>query len=152
MTIERSTGIVVPGWFGPRPGGGYRGATDELDALVVREAEALRAEYGRDIVIRYNSDRRSGGAWLKDEATRDTLIGLCAGLRYVRPPGMTDDDTANYGRVDHPEVIVIDTVIHPPAVVATGWNQHGFHDYSLVEHESIDAAITWLRENVRLPA
>ena len=36
-TIERSIGQAIPGMF-LRPGGGYCGATDELDAVVERAA------------------------------------------------------------------------------------------------------------------
>lgn len=80
MTIERSTGIPVAGWAGPLPGGGYRGATPELDALVEELAEWLRILYAVDIQIRFNADRRSGGAFLADEK-RFGVVGVGAGIR-----------------------------------------------------------------------
>lgn len=76
-TIERSAGLPVT--FGNlcygMAGGGYSGATDKLDATVARAAEVLRNTYGMDIEIRFNSDRESGGAWLKTPGTTDVKIG-----------------------------------------------------------------------------
>jgi hypothetical protein len=81
--IERSAGLVVS--IGTLPaivGGGYSGRSDELDATVQRAAEMLRDAYGLPVVIRFNSDRLSGGAWLKthevDGIGRNSEIGLCA--------------------------------------------------------------------------
>lgn len=62
-SITRSTGVtLVPG--APAAGGGHVGLTKELDAEVERAAELLRAAYGEDVEIRFNSHGRSGGAWL----------------------------------------------------------------------------------------
>lgn len=69
--IERSAGIPVRqdlAFYG-MAGGGYSGATAELDALVSRAAEMLRDAYGMDVTIRFNSDRESGSAWLKTHET-----------------------------------------------------------------------------------
>src|SRR5262245_49367026 len=71
MAIERSAGIPVSagaGGFSITPrlvGGGYLGATPELDTVVQQAARALETAYCTDIVIRFNSDRESGGAWLR---------------------------------------------------------------------------------------
>lgn len=62
-TIERSIGQAIPGMF-LRAGGGYCGATVELDAVVERAAELLREKFSCDIQIRFNSNQKSGGAWL----------------------------------------------------------------------------------------
>lgn len=76
MTITRSTGID-PGipWGGIRPGGGYRGITEELDEVVAQAAERMAAEYHCDVEIRFNSTRKSGGAFRPDG------LGITAGLR-----------------------------------------------------------------------
>lgn len=81
-SISRSTGVAVNGGY--VVGGGFRGLTDELDSIVKQEAQILYNRFNTDIVIRFNSDRMSGGAWLVD-STEDTLgsncnIGLCAKL------------------------------------------------------------------------
>ncbi len=59
--ISQSTGIATGA-----PWGGYSGGTKELDNVVHWEANALRSLFpGYDVEIRFNSDRQSGGAWLK---------------------------------------------------------------------------------------
>ena len=85
-TITRSAGIAVPG-TGFVAGGGMTGATQELDAAIQAAAEALRRQYPRDVSIRFNSDRKSGGAWLVthpvDTFGTNTEIGICAGYYPV---------------------------------------------------------------------
>lgn len=63
--IERSPGLPI-GVQGLTAGGGGTGFTPELDNLVQQAAEALTGLYGgAPVAIRFNSDRLSGGAWLK---------------------------------------------------------------------------------------
>lgn len=63
--VERSPGIPIS-TSGLLAGGGGRGLTQSLDDLVQQAAEALSDLYdGAPVTIRFNSDRRSGGAWLK---------------------------------------------------------------------------------------
>lgn len=77
--IQRSTGVPT-GYPGLVAGGGYKGITEELDKAVSRAAEMLRDAYGMDITIRFNSDRRYGGAWLmtsaEDKIGSNSDIGL----------------------------------------------------------------------------
>jgi hypothetical protein len=162
--ITRSTGIV-PGfpYMGPLPGGGYRGLTDELDAAVAQAAELLRAEYGRDVEIRYNSDRQSGGAFVVDDLPpgwdHKCVVGLCAALRHRRPEGMTADeelrshpDNSEYNRWLNslPRDLVIMTNVRAFALrdpsIATGSDRR---TYAYIDHPTLDAALAWLRENVR---
>lgn len=82
-TITRSTGLPIAG-TGLMAGGGYRGLTDELDAVVREAAGALARAYGGDIEIRYNSDRESGGAWLVTPDGRNNGVGICASLITAR--------------------------------------------------------------------
>jgi len=82
-TIERSRGLPT-GHLGLMAGGGYSGATEKLDAMVMQAAEMLRQKYRRNVDIRFNSDRKSGGAWLRTHA-KDILfgnaeIGICVTL------------------------------------------------------------------------
>jgi hypothetical protein len=76
--IERSTGTPIGG--GLVAGGGYRGCSAELDAVVCEAASALAEAYGADIEIRFNSDRESGGAWLKTADGNNARTGICAAL------------------------------------------------------------------------
>jgi hypothetical protein len=59
--ITRSHGTVAGGY---NPGGGYSGATAQLDNAVMKAARLLADRFG-DIEIRFNSDRKGGGAFLK---------------------------------------------------------------------------------------
>jgi hypothetical protein len=163
--ITRSTGIN-PGFphMGPLPGGGYRGLTEELDAAVTQAAELLRAEYGRDVEIRYNSDRQSGGAFVVDDLPpgwdHKCVVGICAALYSTtrRPEGMTageelraHPDNGEYHRwLDSlPKDLVISTNVRAFALrdpsIATG--SRG--TYAYIDHPTLDAALAWLRENVR---
>jgi hypothetical protein len=106
-TIERSPGIGVGGgWI---VGAGYTGTTAELDATVKHAADTLADAYRMPVTIRFNTDRHSGGAWLKtddpDGVWLNAEVGICADLvtaernarsaaRYpdmadrLRPPGI----------------------------------------------------------------
>lgn len=151
MTIERFAGYAVQNWGSPLPGGGYRGITAELDALVAEAAVRLAAEYGRDVVIRFNADRRSGKAFLRDEATRDSLIGLGGALRKVRPDGLTNDEWYALARAEWdslPDRLAVETYCDARAVP----NLILVGTYSHEEHESIEAAMIWLGQNVSVPA
>ncbi len=87
-TIERSAGlpITVAGLpTGYVSGGGFRGSTAELDRTVERAAATLRDAYDRDVTIRFNSDRQSGGAWVVTDAVdgfgANAELGIGAALR-----------------------------------------------------------------------
>ena len=80
--ISRSTGVMIhPGYI---VGGGFQGVTKALDEVVAKEAEILRDHFGADVTIRFNSHRRSGGAWLIDSPQEsvgsNSSIGLGAKL------------------------------------------------------------------------
>jgi hypothetical protein len=76
-TITRSTGTPIAG-SGLVAGGGYQGITRDLDLVVSFAAAALAEDYGQDVVIRFNSDRASGGAWLVTPDGRNAHVGICA--------------------------------------------------------------------------
>lgn len=80
--ITRSAGIPVTDGYVTYgvAGGGYRGVTAGLDAVVAEAAELLAGEYGQDIEIRFNSDRESGGAWLVTPDGRNDRVGISAGV------------------------------------------------------------------------
>lgn len=86
--IERSTGVPIRlggTATGLVAGGGHVGLTEALDALVCEAADALARAYGMDVTMRFNSNRRSGGAWLRthtvDAIGANSEIGITAGLR-----------------------------------------------------------------------
>lgn len=67
MTITRSHGYDT-GFLGLRAGAGCKGATAELDAVVMAGAEALQAAFNRRVQVRFNTDRQSGGAFVAFES------------------------------------------------------------------------------------
>lgn len=76
--IERTAGIPVTiGAMTFAVGCGYSGATDDLDGAVQAASEALRDLFDHDVVIRFNSDRQSGGSWLKTNPNIASFHGNC---------------------------------------------------------------------------
>ncbi len=86
MTATRSTGQYLAAGAAviAVAGGGYQGITRELDETVAEAAALLEQAYGRDVEIRFNSDRESGGAWLKTTDGRNDRVGICASLVTAR--------------------------------------------------------------------
>jgi hypothetical protein len=106
-SIVRSVGlpIEVAGLpTGYIAGGGYRGATDELDATVQAAAELLADAYRMPVTIRFNSDRRSGGAWLRtdeiDSFRANAEIGICARLVDERSVASIREQAERWQRDD----------------------------------------------------
>lgn len=134
--IERSTGIAIG--YGFVAGGGYAGATEELDTLVQDAAEALADAYAMPVTIRFNSDRRSGGAWLKtnpvDAIGRNAEIGIgarlcdgrCIVTAHIGAAALVDKALAT-GNVDDPTRAYYDGV-----------------------HESIEDALEFVQAHGRL--
>ena len=77
MSITRCCGINTG--LGYLCGDGYEGKTKPLDDAVKREAEILQRLYGRDVEIRFNHNRESGGAWLVD-GQQNASLGMSAHL------------------------------------------------------------------------
>lgn len=107
MNIERSHGIPVRvgGMLAGVVGGGYTGATSELDATVQHAADLLARTFDLPVTIRFNSDRESGGAWLKldepDGIGKNDQVGICADVmtehRRQRITQMRDRDAEHHG-------------------------------------------------------
>lgn len=81
MSVTRYAGLD-PGipWIGTRPGGGMDGKTPELNAIIDAAAKAMDAEFDRDVEIRFNADRLSGGAWLVTPNGTNADAGVFATL------------------------------------------------------------------------
>jgi hypothetical protein len=77
-------------------GGGVYGITAELDAVIVQAAEALRVAYNRDVEIRCNSDRESGGGWLVRTDGRNHHVGIGASLITARSRDGAERSAARY--------------------------------------------------------
>jgi len=148
--ITRSTGIPIEG-TPYRAGGGYSGATPELDETVERAAEMLSSAFGRDVQIRFNSDHRSGGAFLADSLpgfNNSCEVGINASLRNW-PDGMPCEE---YIRREHelPDTLYISSyvaarVMHNPALANMGTTSRRYH---YIDHPTIESALTWILDNV----
>ena len=152
--ISRSPGQPVTAGGVPYiVGGGYSGSTKELDATVQKAAEALVKAFGIPVQIRFNSDRMSGGAWLKDDVEGFWAygkIGLSAGLKPKQPRGMSREDFLIHSSMEfiesQPKELYIETnvkrsCLRDPSMATEG---PAGSRYCLVEHKSISAAIVWL--------
>ena len=129
--ITRSAGLPagVGSWV---VGSGYSGATEELDKVVQKEAKLLSNAFGRDVEIRFNSDRHSGGAWLKDDLhgfAGNVQVGLTAAIAQKVPKGMTRSEwhrsiaeRVGWGNEfskeieKAPKVVVVETMIDDSAI------------------------------------
>src|SRR5439155_864627 len=133
--IRRSTGIdLYPGYLGPRPGGGYSGATQPLDDAVAGNAEALAREYGRDVQIRFNSDRESGGAFIILPES-DLELGLTSQLR----PG---------GRITYDAIIVTRASSGIGGGTLTAASHEREWDGRYHGYETREEALAWLEARV----
>jgi len=135
MAIERSRGIAVGGFV---VGGGYNGATDELDGLVLKAARLLEREFCQDVEIRFNSDRRSGGAWLKD--SRPRFEGSCSLGINVGYRGGTELHVSSFLAV---EVLLDRTMAN------AGTSERR---YCSTDHDDVDDALAWVAVHVNLAA
>lgn len=164
--ITRSAGLVaIEGqpWI---VGGGYSGSTKELDDTVQKAARLLSKGFGRDVEIRFNSDRLSGGAWLKDDLpgfAGNTQVGLTAGIGAVPPKGKSRDQWIdelgkkyNWERgMDEelhnaPQGVFVSTYISADVADDQGVVNSGNpgHRYASHEHKSLTDGLTFLKKHV----
>lgn len=84
-TVTRSAGTPIAG-TAYVAGGGYRGISDDLDDMVAEAARRMAETFGMDVEIRFNSDRHSGGAWLKTPGkgyAASGHVGIGVGIRHT---------------------------------------------------------------------
>lgn len=139
--ITRSIGIVASGYI---VGGGYEGITKELDNIILNEAELLQDSFNTDVEIRYNSHRKSGGAWIKDN-NYSCKIGLCARLAKSKYLTMTTEERINtpFSEIDkYPDdIIIIYTFISKEFL-----NDKQEGEYK--EHDTIKNGIEWILKSI----
>jgi len=154
-TITRHRGkVCVPG-LPFMYGAGYEGATAELDRLVVRAAKMLWKAYSLDVEIRFNTDRRSGGAHPIING-KVVSIGLSAGLKKERPDGLTNEQWWDMPRPEYyalPDVLYTYTFIDAPycadpAIINQG---NPDHRYAYHEHKTLAAGLRWLKRYAVVP-
>lgn len=154
-TIERCAGITTG--LGYVVGGGYYGKTEELDNIVTKEAEILQKLYGKNVVIRFNSDRMSGGAYIKDGKT-DSSIGLGArafNSKMIKMLKYNYEDFFNLSIAEQREMennldtikyeVCIDTTLTDNTCLEGEFIfNHFFKDFSTLEE-----AVDYLKRNVK---
>lgn len=96
-TVTRSPGSVVSvGSASYLVGGGGYGATEAMDNSLQKAAQFIVDEFGCDAVIRMNSDRNSGGAFVKDTVSdgfgTSSAIGIDALLTWSDLAGLSTDE------------------------------------------------------------
>lgn len=94
--VTRSPGVNV-GYL-ITVGNGQRGLTDSLDSAVQEAAEALAEQWSHEVTIRFNSDRLSGGVWVKTSAEDRLWANAEVGITY-----WTDRET---GEIQGPGVLL----------------------------------------------
>lgn len=132
--ISRSAGSAafISGFYCGFAGSGYQGITAGLDAAVVAAAEALAAAYGPPVGIRFNTDRESGGAFLRTPDGRDAGIGICADLVTAR----RREDTA---RAAEESETMARTGVCPWGGEATDRQRRGAKECARYDREWLDA-------------
>ena len=176
--IERSHGIpiVIGAVYYGSCGNGYEGKTKKLDATVVKEAKILLELFKRDVEIRFNSDRESGGAWIKNNCG-SSQVGLNAGIRSVFPNNMGYFEFLKSKGIDDtyprswetkrkiealitklPKTISIETGVeidvlkdgklkdYPENDNSEGYWRH--EDSLFMNHKTIQEAVEWLKNNI----
>jgi len=165
--ITRSTGIpiTIAGTTYGYAGGGYSGATKELDDTVVRESEFMAKEFKKPVEIRFNSDKQSGGAWIRNQSG-SSQVGLSAGLYPTFPKGMDWDSyitskglqqTSIQRQIDEidelPKHVGYNTVVDKDALKAEALNRFNGPDnesskHIFLNHPSLKAAADWIAKYV----
>ena len=150
MAITRSTGLYtgIGAYF---CGNGYEGLTKELDATVQKEANLLVKTFNHAVEIRFNSDRESGGVWLKNSLKGfdgNCQVGFTAGLRVIRPQGMSNDNFHKSRRA-LPKELYITTYVKASALKDPSLANDGCGEpLSYKFHPNLDEALAWLVDNV----
>jgi len=150
--ITRSIGTCVHGYI---VGGGYEGQTKELDNIVKNEAELLQQYFNKDVEIRFNSNRQSGGAWIKD-GNKNCSIGLSARLTNSELFNMNSESKCKLAYqelkhfMDNPDIIIFETAISLKDTINSVENNS---PYMLLGSEyrdfySIEEAYNYLINNV----
>ena len=156
--ITRSPGIPT-GYMGLVAGGGMTGATEELDAAVQAAAEALAAHYGRDVMIRFNSDRKSGGAWIITHPIDDFMGNAEIGIRAGFYPDSAAIETLYAADLDRriadvarddpgPRYLTIKTYISARSRTYPSTMKDEYDTCTRVE--SVSAAIDYLKTHAKL--
>lgn len=113
-SIERSAGVPVKiGGIGAVVGSGHHGI-GELDAVISHAADLLHERFQLPITIRFNSDRESGGAWLKtherDRIGANAEIGISAEIITQRRADVIEEMRERHNEDWYPNMPPVGTI------------------------------------------
>lgn len=143
--IERCLGTDTG--YGYLAGAGEYGKTQELDDIVVMVARLLKKHFDTNIQIRFNSDQKSGGAFIADHG-QSSSIGITAGLAnrelYKMPWEQIIEKTQAELDGYAPDFIKVSTCLDRSFLRESS-------DYVLCNHEyrdfnSLEEAMKWILE------
>ena len=146
--FTRSHGIPTVGGF--VVGGGHTGATTELDQLVAEGAERLAALSGGTpgaVTVRFNSNRRSGGAFLRT-AEQDSMGANCElGINWGIHSEFDENDEAIPGSERcHGSVLVRPEAMRDDAPDMPDWDDDP-DPYVTIPMASNNEAVAWIAGN-----
>ena len=113
--------------------------------------------YGRDVVVRFNSDRESGGAFIKDGA-EDSSIGLCARIFNAKMRKMLRENALDFFNLPWKERVQLednpDTMEYSVNVDLTMTNNtcstgKFVGNYCYNDFTTLDEAVEYLKQNVK---
>lgn len=138
--IRHSIGAVVPG-TGMRVGAGAS-AENRLGTEVERAAELLRETFNVSVEKRYNSDGRSGGAYvITDEADPGVGSNNSIGISIA----LTREGAMRFNA--HVKV----AYLRDATLVACYGNGGMFEPYAYPQVDSVEEALDWIKANSTLP-
>lgn len=105
--IERTHGSTTG--YGYLVGSGYEGATEALDKAIEQIASSMEQRFKRDIEIRFNSNQRSGGAFIQDNDYSHQL-GVCGYLTNHLIENMTPEEIFDLSQEEQREKYPDDTI------------------------------------------
>lgn len=114
-----------------------RGITKDLDDLVEEAARELAALACQDVEIRFNADRKTGGAWLLGQEGRRAL-GIRAGYYEAEGGAAPQLAVSIYAGMDR--------LRNPNS--AEPYYPGG--PYALVWFDSVDQAACWIQDHAKL--
>ncbi len=159
--ITRSNGYVVNG--GHIVGGGHSGLTQQLDEIVKRQAEWLREQFPDYAVqIRFNSDRKSGGAFIESSHTLDGVVYIKLGASLRCSKSKEDVSKFNRGelsldeylkRFEHRmreyDYISYDVGINAVCTINTCGEDADSFDMIWKDFNTYEEAIEYIKEHVK---
>lgn len=141
--ITRSPGTSTG--LGYLVGSGFEGKTKELDNAVLKNAKLLHKTFGKDIEIRFNTNRESGGAFIKDNEY-SCKIGIGASLSSSRYHSLTDAEKMELS-FEESMKLPKDIILYHAVLDDSLLNRHGKREDIYRYFKTLKGAFKWLHRN-----